>query len=81
MHLCAAFLEVVAMVQKFRHKKALARASGARDLARIFAAAVAVSIVIAALILMIYWIQSMLEFPKHLLAAILSLLRGVPSLL
>ncbi len=71
MHLCAAFLEVVAMVQKFRHKKALARASGARDLARIFAAAVAVSMVIAALILMIYWIQSMLEFPKHLLAAIL----------
>ena len=81
MHLCAAFLEVVAMVQKFRHKKALARASGARDLARIFAAAVAVSMVIAALILMIYWIQSMLEFPKHLLAAILSLLRDVPSLL
>ena len=70
MHLCAAFPEVVAMVQKFRHKKALARASGARDLARIFAAAVAVSMVIAALILMIYWIQSMLEFPKHLLAAI-----------
>jgi len=77
MHLCAASLEVVAMVQKFRNKRALARASGARDLARIFAAAVAVSIVIAALILMIYWIQSMLEFPKHLLAAILISLKSL----
>jgi len=67
---------VVAMVQKFRHKRTLARASGARDLARIFAAAVAVSMVIAALILMIYWIQSMLEFPKHLLAAILISLKS-----
>jgi len=67
---------VVAMVQKFRHKRTLARASGARDLARIFAAALAVSMVIAALILMIYWIQSMLEFPKHLLAAILISLKS-----
>ena len=67
---------MVAMVQKFRHKRTLARASGARDLARIFAAAVAVSMVIAALILMIYWIQSMLEFPKHLLAAILISLKS-----
>ena len=67
---------MVAMVQKFRHKRTLARASGARDLARIFAAALAVSMVIAALILMIYWIQSMLEFPKHLLAAILISLKS-----
>ena len=63
------------MVQKFRHKRTLARASGARDLARIFAAALAVSMVIAALILMIYWIQSILEFPKHLLAAVLTFLK------
>lgn len=70
-------LEVMEVNQKLRHGRGLTRAGKVRDLARIFAAAVAVSMVIAALILMIYWIQSVLELPKHLLAAILIFLEVV----
>jgi len=51
------------------------KTSGMKDLVRVFAAAIAVSIVMAALVLMIYWIQSILEFPKHLLVAVISLLK------
>jgi len=71
MHLCVGSLEVTGVNQKHRRGRGLTNASKVRDLARIFAAAAAVSMVIAALILMIYWIQSVLELPKHLLAATL----------
>ena len=76
MGLWAGSLEVVAG-QKLKHKRSLAKASGVKDLARVFAAAIAVSIVMVVLVLMIYWIQSILEFPKHFPAAILTLLRAV----
>ena len=77
MHLCADSLEVMEVNQKLRHGRGLTRAGKVRDLARIFAAAVAVSMVVAALMLMIYWIQSILELPKHLLAATLIFLEVV----
>ena len=77
MHLCADSLEVMEVNQKLRHRRGLTRAGKVRDLARIFAAAVAVSMVVAALMLMIYWIQSILELPKHLLAATLIFLKVV----
>jgi len=76
MHLWAGSLEVV-VGQKLKHRRGLAKASGVKDLVRIFAAAIAVSIVMVVLVLMIYWIQSILEFPKHFPAAILTLLRAV----
>ena len=63
--------------QKLKHKRSLAKASRVKDLARVFAAAIAVSIVMVVLVFMIYWIQSILEFPKHFPAAILTLLRAV----
>jgi len=53
------------------------KAGGVKDLARIFAAAVAISIVMVILALMIYWIQTILEFPKHFPAAILGILKAV----
>jgi len=77
MRVCADSLEVMEVNQKLRHGRGLTRVRKVRDLARIFAAAVAVSMVIAALMLMIYWIQSVLELPKHLLAAILIFLEVV----
>lgn len=63
------------MDQRFKHKRSWAKTSGVKDLVRVFAAAVAISMVMMALILMIYWIQSILEFPKHLLIIILGLLK------
>ena len=76
MHLWAGSLEG-GVNQKFKHKRGLMKASGVKDLARVFAAAIAVSVVMLVLVLMIYWIQSILELPKHFPAAILTLLRAV----
>ncbi|RLG06029.1 MAG: hypothetical protein DRN68_07675 [Thaumarchaeota archaeon] len=67
----------MAVDQRFKHRRDWMKAGGVKDLARIFAAAVAISIVMVILALMICWIQTIIEFPKHFPAAILGILKAV----